>query len=92
MRFGISKPTPRAVVPDRRGEPASAQEGWYSRKKPSWARQFVSNCRASALQWAKAAIDAVMNEMHRIDRTMSPHKSDSELSRINRRAATEPVP
>ena len=38
-----------------------------------------------------AAIDAVMAEMHRIDRAMSPHKPDSELSRINRVAATEPV-
>jgi len=28
-----------------------------------------------------------MDEMHRIDRTMSPHKADSELSRINRDAA-----
>ena len=27
-----------------------------------------------------------MDEMHRIDRTMSPHKADSELSRINRGA------
>ena len=34
----------------------------------------------------EAAIDAVMAEMHRIDRTMSPHKDDSELSRINRDA------
>jgi len=33
-----------------------------------------------------AAIDAVMAEMHRIDHAMSPHKDDSELSRINRDA------
>ena len=39
----------------------------------------------------QAAIDAVMAEMHRIDRAMSPHKADSELSRINRSAASEPV-
>lgn len=38
-----------------------------------------------------AAIDAVMAEMHRIDRTMSPHKPDSELSRINALAVHEPV-
>jgi thiamine biosynthesis lipoprotein len=35
---------------------------------------------------------AVMAEMHRIDAAMSPHKPDSELSRINRDAAREPVP
>ena len=39
-----------------------------------------------------AAIDAVMAEMHRIDLAMSPHKPDSELSRINRDAAQAAVP
>jgi thiamine biosynthesis lipoprotein len=39
----------------------------------------------------EAAIDAVMAEMHRIDRAMSPYKPDSELSRINRDAADQPV-
>ena len=39
-----------------------------------------------------AAIDAVMDEMHRIDRAMSPHKADSELSRINRDAGRGAVP
>jgi thiamine biosynthesis lipoprotein ApbE len=33
------------------------------------------------------AASAVMDEMHRIDRCMSPHKPTSELSRINREAA-----
>jgi thiamine biosynthesis lipoprotein len=40
----------------------------------------------------EAAIDAVMDEMHRIDRAMSPYREDSELSRINREAALKPVP
>ena len=39
----------------------------------------------------EAAAGAVMTEMHRIDRTMSPHKDDSELSRINREAHRQPV-
>jgi thiamine biosynthesis lipoprotein len=39
----------------------------------------------------EAAITAVMDEMHRIDRAMSPHKADSELSRINREAGTSAV-
>lgn len=38
-----------------------------------------------------AAIRSVMDEMHRIDRAMSPFKPDSELSRINRDAAAMPV-
>jgi len=40
----------------------------------------------------EAAIVAVMEEMHRIDRLMSPHKPDSELSIINRDAAHRAVP
>ena len=40
----------------------------------------------------ESAIDAVMDEMHRIDRTMSPHKPESELSRINREAGFSAVP
>ncbi len=39
----------------------------------------------------EAAIRAVMAEMHRIDRAMSPHKPESELSRVNARAAAAPV-
>lgn len=38
-----------------------------------------------------AAIEAVMQEMHRIDRLMSPYKADSELSAVNRDAANHPV-
>jgi len=40
----------------------------------------------------EAALDAVMEEMQRIDRAMSPFKPESELSRINREAAKAPVP
>ena len=39
----------------------------------------------------EAAIAAVMEEMHRIDRGMSPFIETSELSRINREAALHPV-
>ncbi|MEM7362663.1 MAG: FAD:protein FMN transferase [Pseudomonadota bacterium] len=37
-----------------------------------------------------AAIKAVMDEMRRIDRAMSPYKDDSELSRMNKAAVTSP--
>ena len=40
----------------------------------------------------EVSIAAVMAEMHRIDRQMSPYKPESELSRINREAAQHPVP
>ncbi|MCY7314324.1 MAG: FAD:protein FMN transferase [Rubrivivax sp.] len=40
----------------------------------------------------EAAAAAVMDEMHRVDRAMSPHKPNSELCRINREAARRSVP
>ena len=39
----------------------------------------------------EAAIDAVMEEMHRIDRAFSPHKPESELSIVNRDAGRAAV-
>jgi thiamine biosynthesis lipoprotein len=39
----------------------------------------------------ESAIDAVMAEMQRIDSAMSTYKPDSELSRLNARAAQAPV-
>ena len=39
----------------------------------------------------KAAIAAVMEEMRRIDRTMSTYKEDSDVSLVNREAAQQPV-
>ncbi len=42
-------------------------------------------------QKGRAAINAVMDEMRRIDRQFSFYKPDSELSNINREAAGKPV-
>lgn len=39
----------------------------------------------------ESAIAAVMEQMHGVDRMMSPFKPESELSRINRDAAAHPV-
>lgn len=39
----------------------------------------------------RAAIAVVMDEMRRIDRTMSTYKGDSDISLVNRKAAQEPV-
>jgi len=41
---------------------------------------------------AQQGIDAVLAEMHRIDAAMSPFKDSSELSRVNREAASQAVP
>jgi thiamine biosynthesis lipoprotein len=39
----------------------------------------------------RAAVEAVFQEAHRIDRLMSTYKDDSEISKINRDAAAAPV-
>ena len=40
----------------------------------------------------EAAIDAVMDEMRHVDDSMSTYKPTSEVSRVNARAARQPVP
>ena len=42
-------------------------------------------------EFAEKNIQAVIDEMHRIDALMSPYKKDSELSLINSKAAQHPV-
>ncbi|MBI3367240.1 MAG: FAD:protein FMN transferase [Burkholderiales bacterium] len=70
---------------------AKAQGSWMRRE------QAIMGTAVSVQLWAdnrirgEAAIAAVMAEMQRIDRAMSPHRRDSELSRINREAALRPV-
>jgi thiamine biosynthesis lipoprotein len=92
MLFGSPKPTPRAVEPDRGQGRAVAQGGWYRREEAIMGTAVKVELWSGDRTAGMAAIDAVMEEMHRIDRTMSPHKADSELSIINREAAQHAVP
>ena len=66
--------------------------GWQKREEAIMGTAISVGLWSEEPAAGVAAIDAVMAEMHRIDRAMSPHKSDSELSRINRDAAAGPVP
>lgn len=78
-------------LPARPAQPVSAG-AWLQRE------EAIMGTAISVVLWCddaaqgEAAIDAVMAEMHRIDRAMSPHRPDSELSRINREAHAAPVP
>jgi thiamine biosynthesis lipoprotein len=67
------------------------QAGWFKRDEAIMGTAISVELWGDDALSAREAIDAVMAEMHRIDRTMSPHKPDSELSRINRLAAVQPV-
>ncbi|MGZ5156610.1 MAG: FAD:protein FMN transferase [Caldimonas sp.] len=72
--------------------PSATDAGWIKREEAIMGTaigvELWSDDRAAGI----AAIDSVMAEMHRIDRAMSPHKPDSELSRINREAGAALVP
>lgn len=66
--------------------------GWMKREESIMGTAISVELWSDDELAGNAAIDAVMEEMHRIDRVMSPHKADSELSIINRDAAAGPVP
>ncbi len=71
--------------------PAASPAGWRSREEAIMGTAITAELWSESAADGDAAIDAVMSEMHRIDRAMSPHKADSELSRINRDASRGPV-
>ncbi len=68
----------------------------------NWLKQSdnIMGTRVSVELWldrnddppARDCADRVFNEMRRIDALMSPFRPDSEISRINRDAAVQPVP
>jgi len=69
--------------------PAPAE--WYSREEAIMGTAVRVELWHDDAAAARAAMSAVMDEMHRIDASMSPYKPGSELSRINREAAHKPV-
>lgn len=66
-------------------------EGWMAREEAIMGTAIRAELWHEDPAAGEAALDAVMEEMHRIDRAMSPFKPESELSRLNREAAKAPV-
>lgn len=92
MQSGSFKPPIEAAANSRAwGRPFSQGE-WLSREEAIMGTAVRVELWSPNPAQGLAAIEAVMQEMHRIDRTMSPHKPDSELSLINREAARRAVP
>ena len=75
-----------------RQAPARVQGGWVRREEAIMGTAISVELWCEDARAGAAATVAVMEEMHRIDRLMSPHKPASELSRINRDASGKPVP
>ena len=69
--------------------PARAE--WRERTDAIMGTRIYVELWAEDADKGEAAIDAVMAEMRRIDELMSHYKPESQLSRINARAAQEPV-
>lgn len=82
---------PRSAT-QRSAVASSAQRGWMQREEAIMGTAIHVELWCDDAQVGMEAMDAVMQEMHRIDHAMSPYKSGSELTRINRDAAHAAVP
>ncbi|OOZ38507.1 thiamine biosynthesis protein ApbE [Solemya pervernicosa gill symbiont] len=69
----------------------SATAEWHRDEQPIMGTLIRVELWHSDSTLGKAAVAAVFEEMHRIDHLMSPYKEQSELSRVNREAANQPV-
>lgn len=91
MLFGIPNVVHRGARFIRGHERSVAAGGWLRRDEAIMGTAIRVELWSDDAAAGEEAIDAVMAEMHRIDRAMSPFKPASELSRINRDAAAAPV-
>jgi len=92
MLLGITRASRRAAEFVRGRSLAPRHDGWSVRDEAIMGTAIHVELWGESATEGDAAIDAVMAEMHRIDRAMSPHKPESELSRVNRDAAARAVP
>ncbi len=70
---------------------AIADADWFSESREIMGTEISVELWHDDKNSAQAAIAAVMAEMHRIDKAMSPYIETSELSLINREAVEHPV-
>jgi thiamine biosynthesis lipoprotein len=80
-----------ALLPLARARALPARAEWLDRTEAIMGTRIFVEVWADDPAQGNAAIEAVMDEMRRIDALMSHYKPDSELSLINQRAAQEPV-
>ncbi|HJW10316.1 MAG TPA: FAD:protein FMN transferase [Albitalea sp.] len=92
MAFSVAALSQRSAEFVRGMRRAGVRGGWLARDEAIMGTAIRVELWSENRAAGEAAIAAVMAEMHRIDRAMSPFKPESELSRINRDAAAGPVP
>jgi thiamine biosynthesis lipoprotein len=90
--FGLARPVVHQTrrSPRRGAACGAANDGWHSRDEAIMGTAIRVELWCEDARAAQAAMAAVMDEMHRIDRAMSPHKPDSELAHQPRRRAARP--
>ncbi len=71
---------------------ADAHAEWISREEAIMGTRCAVELWSEDRARGEAAIASVFADMHRIDRLMSTWKEDTEISRVNREAATRAVP
>lgn len=91
MLFGFARTPHRAAGFVRGRSRAPSHDGWCRRDEAVMGTAIHVELWSLDKRRGDAAADAVIAEMHRIDRLMSPYKADSELSLINRDAAHRAV-
>ena len=72
--------------------PSARVTNRYEGARMSMACLYAIEAYAPAAVDVRAAAEAALDEVDRIDRLMSHYKPESPLSEINRRAASQPVP
>lgn len=70
----------------------AARAEWLYRDEAIMGTRVAVELWAPDRKAGEAAIKAVFDDMRRIDALMSTYKESSEISRVNREAATHPVP
>jgi FAD:protein FMN transferase len=89
MLAALRRVTGRAIA--RSGGATSPAGAWYSREESIMGTAIRVELWSTDAGLADSAMASVMEQMHHVDRAMSPHKPDSELSLINREAGERPV-
>ncbi|MGH8131446.1 MAG: FAD:protein FMN transferase [Steroidobacteraceae bacterium] len=69
----------------------AARAEWHEREAAIMGTRIVVEVWHEDSAAGRAALDAVIAEMHRIDELMSHYKSESQLSQVNRAAAAAAV-
>ncbi len=71
--------------------PVPAHAEWFRREDAIMGTRIYVELWLQDATQGQAAIDAVIASMHEVDEMMSTYKPQSQLSRVNARAALEPV-